>query len=443
MKLLTFFILFSSLFSQFSLYKGSDYMRFSGNVSFYYNNRLYDEVESNGYKKDRFGLKDARFQIKGELRKKIKYQIEVDFAKFKGDTYIDEIEEIIEDEVNKITEKMEFESFLLDAYASMKLPIKGSNITVGYFKIPFTRNNMGRSKDSPWIDRADVIEDAINRRDVGIMITQKFLSDQIIFNFATVNGRGDVTKNNDKSGSLETIARLDYTFGLNFGKYGNKTILPGRLKIADRIDYRKTPIPTIGFGFSYRYADKEENMIYDDDDQWPLAVDGIKKVKGYDIGFMYQGFSMQYDFYIKEITPNDYSPGSDSNILWFVDENNRTFEFSGQLLHLNYFFKNLNLVTSFRWEEINPNSLLTTVNTEGNLANTWNTNLGFGLCYMIDGMNTALKFQYIHRLPRGDRLTDYSLSSLISNIRDDFDGIRSPEPWKKSELRLGVQFLIR
>ena len=73
MKLLTFFILFSSLFSslfsQFSLYKGSDYMRFSGNVSFYYNNRLYDEVESNGYKKDRFGLKDARFQIKGELRK--------------------------------------------------------------------------------------------------------------------------------------------------------------------------------------------------------------------------------------------------------------------------------------------------------------------------------------------------------------------------------------
>ena len=54
--------------------------------------------------------------------KSIKYQIEVDFAKFKGDTYIDEIEEIIDGDLSKITEKMEFESFLVDAYASIKIP---------------------------------------------------------------------------------------------------------------------------------------------------------------------------------------------------------------------------------------------------------------------------------------------------------------------------------
>ncbi len=104
-------ILISNLFSQFTLYKGNDYLRFAGNVSIYYNHRFYLENEDN-FKKNRFGLKDARFQLKGELKQKLKYQIELDFAKFKGDTYIDEIEEIVEDELFKISEKMEFESFL-------------------------------------------------------------------------------------------------------------------------------------------------------------------------------------------------------------------------------------------------------------------------------------------------------------------------------------------
>ena len=40
-------ILISNLFSQFTLYKGNDYLRFAGNVSIYYNHRFYLENEDN------------------------------------------------------------------------------------------------------------------------------------------------------------------------------------------------------------------------------------------------------------------------------------------------------------------------------------------------------------------------------------------------------------
>ena len=465
MKVLLLILFFlSTLVSQFTIYKGNDYLRFAGNVSVYYNNRLYD-INDDNFKKDRFGLKDARFQIKGELRKSIKYQIEVDFAKFKGDTYIDEIEEIIDGDLSKITEKMEFESFLVDAYASIKIPKIKARATFGFFKVPFSRNSLGRSKDSPWIDRADLIEDALNRRDLGIMFTSSpFNFNQLEFNIGIFNGRGDITKNNDASGSLEYIARIDYTFGLNFKPIYGKLILPGKLKISDRIDFRRTPIPTIGFGVSYRYADKEENIVYDDDHLWPLSVDGLKKTAGIDLGLMYKGFSMHLDVYSKQITPNNPAMDTAANILdqygnptgevidgqdgiitsddtisdsydlWNVTEYSPTFDFGGTLLHLNYYFKKIDLVASLRWEEINPNSLI---------QKNWNTNLGFGLCYMLDGMNTAIKLQYIHRLPKGNRIGDYSLSQFVDNVKNDFNGNLNHKPWKESEFRIGIQFLIR
>ena len=443
-------ILISNLFSQFTLYKGNDYLRFAGNVSIYYNHRFYLENEDN-FKKNRFGLKDARFQLKGELKQKLKYQIELDFAKFKGDTYIDEIEEIVEDELFKISEKMEFESFLIDAYMLFKFNSIGSSATFGYFKLPFTRNILGRSKDSPWADRADLIEDALNRRDLGVMITQKLFSDRLRINLGLFNGRGNITKNNDSSGKFEYISRIEYDFGFNLNpKYG-KLILPGRLKIADRIDIRRTPIPTIGIGMSYKYADKEENIVYDDDHLWPLVVNGKKESIGFDFGMMYRGLSIQFDIYNKKITPsnhaldtgyfidsNNVGQGPDGIInsftdditdswrLWRVTEYNPSFNFGGKLLHINYFFKKLSLVTSFRWEEINPNSLI---------IDNWNTNLGLGICYMIHGMNTAIKFQFIKRLPEGMRMLDYITNNMKYN--SDLD------PWKESEMRITMQFLIR
>ena len=62
---------------------------------------------------------------------------------------------------------------------------------------------------------------------------------------------------------------------------------------------------------------------------------------------------------------------------------------------------------------------------------------------MLDGMNTAIKLQYIHRLPKGDRLSDYSLSQFLDNVKNDFNGNLAHKPWKESEFRIGVQFLIR
>ena len=60
-----------------------------------------------------------------------------------------------------------------------------------------------------------------------------FNFNQLEFNFGIFNGRGDITKNNDASGSLEYVARIDYTFGLNFKPIYGKLILPGKLKISD------------------------------------------------------------------------------------------------------------------------------------------------------------------------------------------------------------------
>tara|TARA_B100001741_G_C16539609_1_gene593664 strand:- start:865 stop:2277 length:1413 start_codon:yes stop_codon:yes gene_type:complete len=463
------FFLISSIYSQFTLYKGNDYLRIASNVTIYYNHRFYNTNSEDNFKKNRFGLKDARLQIKGELRRRLKYQIELDFAKFKGDTYIDEIEEIIDSESSfstKTLEKMEFESFLIDAYASIKIPLTRSNLTFGFFKVPFSRNSMGRSKDSPWIDRADLVEDALSRRDLGVMLTQSLLSDRLKFDIGIFNGRGDITKNNDSSGNLEFVSRLDYTFGVNFDKRYGTFHLPGRLKIENRIDLRHTPIPTVGVGIGYKLSDKEENIIYDDDHYWPLSLDGQKEVIGFDFGLMFRGLSIQFDLYKKHLSPNEYAldtdsliyqngivvdvlPGKDGYIdqfngfddtdydsyrLWGVTEYQPSFNFGGKLLHINYYFKNINLVKSFRWEEINPNSLI---------LNNYNTNLGFGLCYLIDGMLTSVKLQYIHRLPKGMRINDYSFKQLHDNIKNDFSGKLTHKPWKESELRIGIQFLIR
>ncbi len=117
---------------------------------------------------------------------------------------------------------------------------------------------------------------------------------------------------------------------------------------------------------------------------------------------------------------------TDSWRLWRVTEYNPSFNFGGKLLHINYFFKKLSLVTSFRWEEINPNSLI---------IDNWNTNLGLGICYMIHGMNTAIKFQFIKRLPEGMRMLDYITNNMKYN--SDLD------PWKELEMRITMQFLIR
>ena len=51
------------------------------------------------------------------------------------------------------------------------------------------------------------------------------------------------------------------------------------------------------------------------------------------------------------------------------------------------------------------------------------------------GMNTAIKFQFIKRLPEGMRMLDYITNNMKYN--SDLD------PWKESEMRITMQFLIR
>ena len=465
-KILYSLLFFSFVTSQFSLYKGNDYLRFTGNITTYYHHRFYldsNPLADDGFEKNRFGLKDAQFQLKGYMGGKIKYELQMDFAKFKGDTYIDEIEEIIEaadvdgDEINleddrKTLEMAEFKTFIMDAYASYKIEYNNKlldnllkcRLQAGFFKIPFTRNNFSASKDGPWIDRADTIEDALFRRDLGIMLTRKFFSDQLTMYFAMFNGRGEVTKNNDNSGKLEYVARLNYTFGINpFGKHYGPVFLPGRMKYKE-IDFRHTPIPTFAVGLGAKFSEKKEITLYDDDYLWPLSIDGTKKVIGFDLASQFQGLSIQYDYYLKELTINSNLLAQDINNnglidpvdgtdeieklgykLWQVDEYNPTFKFSGQLFHMNYYFKKINLVAALRWEEIMPNSI------QLNSRDNYLTNLGIGFSYLFNDMYTAFKIQYIHRFPEGHRLLEDGLTYS--------DG----RGWKESELRMGIQFLIR
>ncbi len=50
-------------------------------------------------------------------------------------------------------------------------------------------------------------------------------------------------------------------------------------------------------------------------------------------------------------------------------------------------------------------------------------------------MNTAIKFQFIKRLPEGMRMLDYITNNMKYN--SDLD------PWKELEMRITMQFLIR
>ena len=100
-------------------------------------------------------------------------------------------------------------------------------------------------------------------------------------------------------------------------------------------------------------------------------------------------------------------------------------------ISIELLIQKIDLVASLSWEEINSNSLI---------QKKWNTNLRFGLCYMLDCMNTAIKLQYIQKRYR---ICDYSLSQSADNVKNDFTGNLNHKPWKESEFRIGVQFLIR
>lgn len=367
-------LVFSSApaFARFSLSRGTDSIEFTGAISAYYNYRFYDASETD-LKKNRFVLKDAQFKIQGLTYEIFEYELQLDFAGF-------QLDRIGSDDLD---------SMIMDAFVEIDLPV---DVTVGYQKVPYSFSSLCASVNSPFIDRGEFVDSAFYRRDLGIKLSKSFWKQRIRIDAGIFNGNGKILKNGDESGNPEYAARLSVAF-------------PARYRY-DEIDFKLSPIPLFVVGANVRYTEKGEDIVNDDDDLFPLMIDGTKLMYGFDAEFSYMGFSLQAEWHqIKGTSENG------TNSVFFPVEA-ESFLVGAFQLQANYYFDAIDTILAVRYDEVNPSTLV---------AGNTRRSLSYSLNYLLDDeFNAAIKLNYFQHLA-------YPNTEL---------------KWKEDELRLLFQLLI-
>lgn len=367
-----------ALNAKFSMAKDTDYLEIGGTFGVYYNYRFYPPTAVDR-DKNRFKLENATLQFSGLLYRIYKYEIQIDFSKFMTD---------------RLT-RSDIEPIIQDALVTIKLPVV--DVTIGYHKIPYSRNSLNKAKLSPFLERPDLVDKAIPRRDVGITLHGGFLRQLVNVYAGVYNGTGSVVKFNDPSGFPEFCGRLEIAF-------------PSAFKPETEIDLNLTPIPMVAVGGGIRYTRKSEDRINDPDDNYPVMIDGDKYIYGFDFSFQFGGLSFEVEAHqilgvVRSQADSMFIPSLYNNIPM------NTFLCGGIIYQLNYFVKPIGSVFSVRYDDINPNSLV--------IGDT-RRSITYAYGLLMGWMDSILRIQYTQRLP-----------------------VKSTGlPWKDDEIRVGYELLI-
>ena len=354
-------------FCQYSLNKSYDNIEIRGNITTYYKYRWYpaDSAETaSKVHKNLFKLKDLRLKIEGSSNKRdIDYEMHFDFAK------------IINNEVP-----------ILDAYVTYNNFLE---TTIGYTKLPFSRHSRIAIIYSPWLKRAQIIDEGQVRRDIGLHLSKGFFNDKIQIFTSIVNGESSLVSENDVQGGVEFIGRVELAY-------------PAKMKYR-AIDIATSPIPIFSIGTSFRQSRKGSTGYMEGEDAIFNKIDGIKKFHQADFALMYRGFSL-----LSEIHLIDY----------YFDTNSNKWSTSGVLLEGNYFLKKYNSVLALRYD-----------NTDINFYNVGEENGSVG------AIKETISFGYNYRF-------NSHLNLLKIQFKKEINGGTNSNSPSKYEIRIGLQYLI-
>jgi hypothetical protein len=356
------------LLAQFALTTGQKSIQFSGNITSFYNHRFYDEGENN-FDKNRFNLDFAMLRVQGLTSKQIRYELQMNFPS------------LYSDDVN--------EEFLMQATAEWRNRSNNFFIQAGYDKIPFTRASLVPQSESVFLQRGEASRGrTFLRRDMGITIQKGFFNRRLALMAGVYSGQGPgtITGDNDPSGNLLYVARLEAGYPVRDEH--------------DETDRAHSPIPRFSAGAGVTYSEKDVTTGA----EYPiLTVNGKKLGYSADVNMAWKGFAFHAEWIGFKVTPID------TTVLFGKPTN--YFLAQGVITQLNYYFKKLKSTLAVRYDEFNPNDLI-----KGDTRQT----VSFGYNYHIDGFDNVVKIHYFHRMKAENAL----------------------EPWNENQLRIGWQILF-
>lgn len=392
--------------AQVTLTNGNHSMEITGMVSTFYNKRFLTNVPDNHIgnnsnepfdkRKDRFSLRDAQIQLEGRIGHDWEYELQVDFADFPNLAEIGE------------------NPGILDAHCTYK-GLKVVNATIGFQKLPYSRSSLVPFAYSPYWQRSEITRGEIfSRRDVGITLFKDFWSQRINVYAGMYSGMGEQIismygTDNDPSGTFEYVGRVDIAY-------------PSRYRYRD-FDITHVPIPMVAVGVNARTVYRRFSSFLPGDDYYLRVISGNRDIVGFDISAQYMGLSAQFEWHQATYRPTNFIDPRTQNNRYRENRGTKDFKIGsaptnyfragGIVAQLSYFAKPLKSLFSVRYDNLNPNDVVT---------NDLEECITFGYAYLINGFNAAFKAQYNHRLV--DRK-----NPKLQRIDD--------------QLRVGLQFLLR
>lgn len=337
--------------AQVTIGNGNHVVEITGAIGTYYGHRFLandlDPDDAQDFKKNRYKLKDAQLQFEGRVGNKYEYELQFDLADYSSGKLDPE------------------DPGLMDAYVVYK-GLEFINIQFGYGKLPYSRSSLVPSVYTAMFNRAELVRgDFFARRDVGVTIFKSFWKQRINAYLGSYTGMGEITLqgNNDVSGNLEYLSRLDISY-------------PARYRYRD-IDNSHAPVPMVSLGVNARYANKK---TVTGSEYFMKTIDGEKYTYGLDFSAQFKGFSAQFEIHQMKLMPNTPEKLLGINTDYVMA--------GGWLAQLNYCSKKLNTIATVRFEEFNQNDLQEGVTQI----------FAGGLAYMVDGFNSVIKIQVKHIL---------------------------------------------
>ncbi len=329
--------------------------------SFYLNQRWGWDSAYTDRKQNKFLLRNAQLQIRGNAGKYSRFYFGFDIAQIisKGN-----------DPQNPA---------LLDA----SLQYQGfsfADILLGYDKVCYSRNNQVSFFDSPFWQRAEISGGAFyGRRDIGITLHKKLFRKKLGLWAGVYSGLGEAILQglNAPSGKYEYVMRAEYSW-------------PVVVKYRE-LDESHSVIPVFSAGINGKYCDKslpagEIFAAGTTGEFGSKVINGEKYTYGADVNMMWQGFSVQAEIHQLRMQLRDSTDGLLNGLPNIVT--NRTVFTGGFFIQSNYFSKKLQSGISLRYEELNYNDLV----------NGYFARWGVAACWKPKKSKCMLKAQYFYNL---------------------------------------------
>lgn len=344
--------------AQYSFSRGRFAMEFGGSVSVFYNHRILKEGESDK-KKNRFSVRDAQLQVTGIYDRYIEYRFQVDVA---------DLAFASTDPENP---------GIMDAWVQVR-PHPTLGIKIGYDVLPYGRFSRVPFIQSAYWQRAEIARgDVFSRRDVGVTLSSSLMNRQLNIYGGVYSGLGEaiLRGDNDASGALEYLARVDYSF-------------PYRLRNRD-IDETHLSVPVASVGINGRWNNRRlppgKFFPAGSGGEYGFKViNGEKLAYGLDGALAWKGFMLTGEIHRVRHTPQN---SNDPIFSGLPDSLTRGRVFTGGwVAQASYFIKKIRLALALRYDELNISDV-----SPGYLRT-----LSPALCWKMSPWGSQIRLQYWH-----------------------------------------------